>query len=410
MFAGSGRQRGWGIAGESILRVAVAGAGAFGRNHLRVYRELETAGQGVALAAAVEPDAARAAEAAAQYAIPVFASVDELLAADLKLNAATVAVPTVHHHAVAAALLDAGLDLLVEKPLAATLAEADDLIAIADKGKRILQPGHLERFNPAVLAIQPQLRRPMFFEAHRLSIFTPRSLDVDVVLDLMIHDLDIVLTFANSAVREVRAVGLPILSPKVDIANVRVEFESGCVANFTASRVSTERVRKLRFFEPRQYVSIDYARQDLLVIRVDGGAAKASPADLIAALPPHVAALLPPGIAEGIASGKIDLKKIDPAMIAQFAAMAKIDPAVIAQLVSPEASKAGLSFSKPEVTPGEPLRLEIQSFLDAVRSRQQPRVTARQGRNALALALEIQAAMEAHAHRAGLDDFFSPGA
>jgi predicted dehydrogenase len=132
-------------------------------------------------------------------------------------------------------LLDAGLDLLVEKPLAASLAEADDLIARAERGKRILQPGHLERFNPAVLAIQPQLRRPMFFESHRLSIFTPRALDVDVVLDLMIHDLDIVLTFAASPVREVRAVGLPILSPKVDIANVRVEFESGCVANFTAS-------------------------------------------------------------------------------------------------------------------------------------------------------------------------------
>ena len=138
------------------------------------------------------------------------------------------------------------------------------------KKDRILQPGHLERFNPAVLAVQPKLRRPMFFEAHRLSVFTPRALDVDVVLDLMIHDLDIVLTFAHSPVCEVRAVGLPILSPKVDIANVRVEFESGCVANFTASRVSTERVRKLRFFEPRQYVSIDYARQELLLIRLDG--------------------------------------------------------------------------------------------------------------------------------------------
>ena len=347
----------------------------------------------------------------------MFATVDELLAGDLKLDAATVAVPTVHHHAVASALLDAGLDLLVEKPLAGTLAEADELIALSEKGKRILQPGHLERFNPAVLAIQPQLRRPMFFEAHRLSIFTPRSLDVDVVLDLMIHDLDIVLTFANSPVREVRAVGLPILSPKVDIANVRVEFESGCVANFTASRVSTERVRKLRFFEPRQYVSIDYARRDLLVIRVDGVAGKASQADLIRSLPPHVAALLPPGIADGIASGKIDLGKIDPALIAQFAAMAKIDPAVIAQFAKPsdanngaEESKAGLSFSKPTVTPGEPLRLEIESFLEAVRTRREPRVTARQGRNALALALEIQAAMEAHAHRAGLADFFAPGA
>jgi predicted dehydrogenase len=397
---------------QAPLRVAVAGAGAFGKNHLRVYRELEAAGLGVALVAAVEPDAARAAETAAKYAIPLFSTVDELLAADLKLDAATVAVPTVHHHAVASALLDAGVDLLVEKPLAASLAEADDLIARAAKGQRILQPGHLERFNPAVLAIQPQLRRPMFFEAHRLSIFTPRALDVDVVLDLMIHDLDIVLTFAASPVREVRAVGLPILSPKVDIANVRVEFESGCVANFTASRVSTERVRKLRFFEPRQYVSIDYARQDLLVIKVNQG--KATPAELIASLPPQVASLLPPGIAEAVASGKIDLAKIDPALIAQFAAMAKIDPALIAhltaQLTSPAESKAGLSFSKPTVTPGEPLRLEILSFLESVRTRQQPQVTGRQGREALALALEIQASMAAHARRAGLEDFFKPGA
>jgi len=392
------------------LRVAVAGAGAFGRNHLRVYRELEAAGRGVALVAAIEPDADCAADVAARYAIPVFSTVDEALAADLNLHAATVAVPTVHHHAVALALLDAGLDLLVEKPLAATLAEADDLIRSAQIGGRILQPGHLERFNPAVLAVQPQLRRPMFFEAHRLSVFTPRALDVDVVIDLMIHDLDIVLTFANSPVREVRAVGLPILSPKVDIANVRVELESGCVANFTASRVSTERVRKLRFFEPRQYVSIDYARQDLLVIGIEAGVGKTSPAELIASLPPQVAAMLPPGIAEGIASGKIDLAKVDPAMIAQFADLAKIDPALIAQVTNPAESKAGLSFSKPAVTPGEPLRLEIESFLDAVRTRREPRVTARQGRNALALALEIQASMAAHAHRAGLEDFFSPGA
>ena len=393
---------------QDPLRVAVAGAGAFGKNHLRVYRELETAGLGVSLVAAIEPDSARAAETAAKYAIPVFATVDKLQAADLKLDAATVAVPTVHHHAVASQLLDAGLNLLVEKPLAASLAEADDLIARAERGKRILQPGHLERFNPAVLAIQPQLRRPMFFESHRLSIFTPRALDVDVVLDLMIHDLDIVLTFAASPVREVRAVGLPILSPKVDIANVRVEFESGCVANFTASRVSTERVRKLRFFEPRQYVSIDYARQDLLVIKVNED--KASPAELIASLPPQVAGLLPPGIAEGIASGKIDLAKIDAALIAQFAAMAKIDPALIAQLTSPAESKAGLSFSKPPVTPGEPLRLEILSFLESVRTRREPQVTARQGREALALALEIQASMAAHAKRAGLENFFNPGA
>ena len=355
------------------MRVAVAGAGAFGRNHLRVYRELETAGLGVALVAAVEPDAARAAETAEKYSIPVFATVGELLTADLRLDAASVAVPTVGHHAVASALLDAGLDLLVEKPLAATLAEADELVALAERKGRILQPGHLERFNPAVLAVEPKLRRPMFFEAHRLSVFTPRSLDVDVVLDLMIHDLDIVLTFARSPVREVRAVGLPIVSPKVDIANVRVEFESGCVANFTASRVSTERVRKLRFFEPRQYVSIDYARQDLLVIRLEGNV----PAELAAAL----------------AAGKLDA-----------AALAKLAAARAGAGPAP-----GLSLAKPEVTPGEPLRLEIESFLNAVRTRREPRVTARQGRDALALALEIQAAMAAHAERAGLKDFFESG-
>jgi predicted dehydrogenase len=319
------------------------------------------------------------------------------------LDAATVAVPTVHHQAVASSLLDAGMDLLVEKPLAASLSEADDLIDRAARHNRILQPGHLERFNPAILAVQPKLRRPMFFEAHRLSVFTPRSLDVDVVLDLMIHDLDIVLTFANSPVREVRAVGLPILSPKVDIANVRVEFESGCVANFTASRVSTERVRKLRFFEPRQYVSIDYARRDLLVIRIDpesGGAANA-----LAALPPHIAALIPPQIAADLVAGKID-----PALIAKFAASANLDPALVAQFTAPAGPAPGLSFVKPDVTPGEPLRLEIESFLDSVRTRREPRVSARQGRDALALALEIQTAMEAHAVRAGLEDFFAPGA
>jgi predicted dehydrogenase len=345
-----------------MLRVAVVGTGAFGRNHLRVYREL--AGHpsmgGVILAVAIEPDDARAAEVAETYDIPVFADVEAALSADLRLDAASVAVPTVHHHAVACQLLEAGVDCLVEKPIAATLAEADDLLAIAEKYGRVLQPGHLERFNPAVLAVEPKLTRPMFFEAHRLSVFTPRSLDVDVVLDLMIHDLDIVLTFAKSPVKEVRAVGLPVLSPKVDIANVRVEFESGCVANFTASRVSTERVRKLRFFEPRQYVSIDYARKDVLVIAVDKDFS----------LEQAMAAGAASGFSEGL---------------------------------------PGLSFSKPEVVPGEPLRLEILSFLDAVRSGRPPHVTARQGREALAVALEIQRAMVEHAGKAGLGSFFLQG-
>jgi predicted dehydrogenase len=399
------------------LRVAVAGAGAFGRNHLRVVRELETAGEGVALVAVVDPDAARAEEARKQYGIKVYATIDELLKADLKLDAAIVAVPTVKHHEVAAALLDArtgaGMDLLVEKPLAANLSEADDLIAQAERGGKILQPGHLERFNPAVLAVEPNLKRPMFFEAHRLSVFTPRALDVDVVLDLMIHDLDIVLTFSKSAVREVRAVGLPILSPKVDIANVRVEFESGCVANFTASRVSTERVRKLRFFEPRQYVSIDYARRDVLVIRIDPLAGEktfgrdSSDKSVAAAA------------AEFLSTGKLDSAVIQkllasgkiPATLVMKIAAAKNDPEKLKEIAkglagTQEGPAPGLSFVKPEVKEGEPLKLEILSFLESVRTRREPKVTARQGRAALELALTIQAAMAAHAERAGLGDFF----
>ena len=406
---------------EGQIRVAVAGAGAFGRNHLRVLRELESEQAGVALAAAVEPDEARADATAKQYGIPVFADAEAMLKADLRLDAACVAVPTVKHYEVASELLDAGLDLLIEKPLAASLPEADDLIKKQEKLRRIVQPGHLERFNPAVMAVEPQLARPMFFEAHRLSVFTPRALDVDVVLDLMIHDLDIVLTFARSAVREVRAVGLPILSPKVDIANVRVEMESGCVANFTASRVSTERVRKLRFFEPRQYVSIDYARRDVLVIRVDApmGAQPEEPG-----APPENA--LAQAAAEFLKTGKLDAATMQalatsgkvPAGLMMKVLAAKNNPERLQEiakgLAGPAAERSdgptpGLSFAKPEVTPGEPLRLEILAFLESVRTRRTPRVTAQQGRAALELALAIQAQMAAHAERAGLGDFFNGG-
>ncbi len=400
--------------------MAVAGAGAFGHNHLRVVRELEAAGEGAALVAAVEPDTARAAEAEKQYGVPVFSGIDELLKADLKVDAACVAVPTVKHHEVASALLDAGLDLLVEKPLAANLAEADDLIARAERGARMMQPGHLERFNPAVLAVEPTLKRPMFFEAHRLSVFTPRALDVDVVLDLMIHDLDIVLTLAKSPVREVRAVGLPILSPKVDIANVRVEFESGCVANFTASRVSTERVRKLRYFEPRQYVSIDYARRDVLVIRVeDSGVSGVSGVSEEQHSARGSSPQLAQVAAEFLRTGKFDPTVIQkllasgqvPATLVMQIAAAKNDPDKLKEIAKSltgthDGLAPGLSFSKPEVTPGEPLRLEIVSFLESVRTRQAPKVTAQQGRAALELALTIQAQMVAHAERAGLEDFF----
>jgi predicted dehydrogenase len=240
--------------------------------------------------------------------------------------------------------MEKGVDVLIEKPLAASLAEADELVKLAAAHKRIAQVGHLERFNPAVRATLPLLTQPMFFEVHRLSVFTPRSLDIDVVLDLMIHDLDVVLAFANSPVKEVRAVGLPILSGKVDIANVRLEFESGCVANFTASRVSTERVRKLRFFQPHQYVSVDYGRQEVLVFTVG---------------------------ADGAASG--------------------------APTVNPQ-----INMAKPAVTSEEPLHAELKSFLHAVRQRSAPVVPLEDGRRALALALEIVAAIREHGKKVGV--------
>jgi len=336
------------------LRVAVVGAGAFGRNHLRVYRELEQAGEAVRLAGVVDRDPAVAAEAAAKYGVPGFETIEACLAAVGPLNAASICVPTVHHPSAAEPLLAAGVDLLIEKPLAASLADADRILEMSRKYGRIVQAGHLERFNPAVTAARQHLHQPMFFESHRLSVFTPRSLDVDVVLDLMIHDLDIVLSLVASPVREVRAVGLPVLSNKVDIANVRLEFENGCVANFTASRVSTERVRKLRFFQSHQYLSLDFARQDLLMIDVTAAAG------------------------------------MDPAQLA-----------ALVEKVSQHPS-AGLSLKKILVEQGEPLRLEIASFLGAVRTRANPVVSGEDGRAALALALEINRAIAAHAERTGL--------
>ncbi len=327
------------------LSVAVVGAGAFGRNHARVYHELQQQGESVRLAGIVDPNRERAEALAAQFGTPAFASVGELLAAR-ELQAASVTVPTTLHLEVARELMRNGVEVLVEKPIAKSLEEADELISLARGQGRVAQVGHLERFNPAVRATIPLVTQPMFFEVHRLSVFTPRALDVDVVLDLMIHDLDVVLSLVASPLKEVRAVGIPILSDKVDIANVRMEFENGCVANFTASRVSTERVRKLRFFQPQQYISVDYSRQDLLVISVK-----------------------PPGTAVNDAK---------PAAFPQFA------------------------FTKPPVVQKEPLQAELQSFLKAVRREAPPVVSLEDGRRALGVALEITEQIGAHARRAGL--------
>ena len=320
----------------------MVGVGVFGRNHARVYKELELQGEAVRLLGVVDPDTTRADAVAREFDCKAFGSVQQLLTTHSEVQAASVAVPTVHHLSVSRELMASGVDVLIEKPLATSLDEADELLALAKKHKTIAQAGHLERFNPAVRATVPILTRPMFFEVHRLSVFTPRSLDVDVVLDLMIHDLDIVLAFAKSPIKEVRAVGLPILSGKVDIANVRLELESGCIANFTASRVSTERVRKLRFFQPRQYVSLDYGRQEVMVFTV-GSDSGATPS------------------------------------------------------VNPQ-----IGVTKPPVASEEPLHAELKAFLEAVRERSTPVVPLEDGRRSLALALQVVAAIREHGTKVGL--------
>jgi predicted dehydrogenase len=329
---------------DNPIFAAVVGVGVFGRNHARVYRELEQQGEAVRLVGVVDSNLDRADAVAREFGCRAFGSISQMLTTHSEIQAASVATPTVHHLEAAGQLMEAGVDVLVEKPLAASLSEADELVQLAAAHKRVSQVGHLERFNPAVRATLPLLTQPMFFEVHRLSVFTPRSLDVDVVLDLMIHDLDIVLSFANSPVKEVRAVGLPILSGKVDIANVRLEFESGCVANFTASRVSTERVRKLRFFQPRQYVSVDYGRQEVLVFTIGDD-----------------------GSAVGVPS------------------------------VNPQ-----IKIGKPPVTSEEPLHAELRSFLRSVRERSTPVVPLEDGQRALALALDIVNAVREHGKKVGL--------
>ena len=245
------------------IRVAVIGAGVFGRHHLRVLSQSLNA----TLVGVVDADRERAAQAAAEHNCLTFATLGELQG---EIDAAVVAVPTSLHAEVGCELLASGIDVLVEKPIAADLASARRLVDTAAEHERILQIGHLERFNPAVAALKKIASIPLFFEIHRLSLFSPRSLDVDVVLDLMIHDLDIVLDLAGTMPEEIRAAGISILSDKVDIANVRLAFPGGCIANLTASRVSTERVRKLRLFQPHQYISLDYQKQEAVAYTVSG--------------------------------------------------------------------------------------------------------------------------------------------
>jgi len=330
------------------IRLGVVGVGDFGRNHVRVYRELEEA----ELVGVVDADAERARAVAREFHTEVL---PDLAALAGRVDAVSLAVPTAEHARMGCWLLEQGIDLLVEKPMAASLEEADQLIAAAKRTGGILQVGHLERFNPAVVAAEKIVSRPLFFEVHRLGVFSPRSLDVDVVYDLMIHDLDIVLALGNAPVDDLRAAGIPIMTDKIDIAHARIEFSSGAVANLTASRVSTERVRKLRFFQEHEYISIDYARQDALRVRV---ASSGGP------VPSRY------GTGDGQAP--------------QF------------------------SFERLPTQPEEPLRAELRAFLESVRERSRPRVDGAAGRRALELADRVMASILEHAQRVQRSVFAPP--
>ena len=236
------------------------GAGKFGQNHVRHL----SVHAGVQLVAVADPNAA----ARAQFpAVETLADYRELIG---RIDCAVVAAPSSQHAEIGSALLSAGVDVLMEKPIAEDAAGARQLVEQATAHGRILQIGHLERFNPAVEALAKKIKLPLFFEVHRLSAFSPRSLDIDVVLDLMVHDLDLLLAFTGQLPSAIHAAGIRVLSAKVDIANVRLEFPSGCVANLTASRVSTEQVRKLRLFQPHEYHSLDFAKQELFSIQAGG--------------------------------------------------------------------------------------------------------------------------------------------
>jgi predicted dehydrogenase len=298
--------------------VAVVGVGALGQHHARVYAELPEA----RLVGVYDTDAERAAGVAQTYGVRAFERLADL---PPEVRAVSVAVPTVDHHPVARALLEAGKDVLVEKPIAATLAEADDLIALAASRQAVLQVGHIERFNPAVDVLKAHATDPRFIEVHRLGSFSPRSLDIDVVLDLMVHDLDIVLALDGTDPLQIDAVGVPVLTPRVDIANARLRFASGLIANLTASRVSAERVRKFRVFAPKRYISVDFTAREAQVYR----------------------------------------------------------------LLEDEAGRPDISIERTAAPDEEPLRRQLAAFVRAVGERGVPVVSGTDGRRALALALTI---------------------
>ncbi|HEU5174104.1 MAG TPA: Gfo/Idh/MocA family oxidoreductase [Gemmatimonadaceae bacterium] len=313
--------------------MGVVGAGGLGYHHVRILREMPE----VRFVGFHDARADRAAQVATELGVTAFADLDELIAA---CDALTIVVPTPAHHAVASRALAAGRHLLVEKPLAVTLAEADELVDLARQHGVVLQTGHVERFNRAIRAALPYVDRPRFIESDRLAPFNPRGADVAVVLDLMIHDIDLVRILVGGRVESLSAVGVPVLTPTVDIANARLTFESGAVANITASRVSRERMRKLRIFQPSGYLSLDLGAGTGEFFRM---------------------------------RGEIDLR------------------AMAAAARSLEEFVERVPLEAPE---GEPLRLEFQSFLQAIRGEAPVVVSGEDGREALAVALGIVAEIE----------------
>jgi predicted dehydrogenase len=305
------------------MKVAVIGVGHLGRHHARILAAMA----GTEMIAVVDTNAQRAAEIAAQYGTRAYTNWQDLVG---RVDAVTIAAPTDVHASIAAPLLEHGVHVLVEKPMSATTSEADVLLRLARNGGAVLAVGHTERFNPAVVHAKSLVKDPRFIEVHRLGMFPDRSLDIDVVFDLMIHDLDLVLDMVGSDVDAVEAVGVPVLTPRVDIANVRLRFANGCIANLTASRISRDRVRKIRFFQRDAYISVDYTAQEVELYR-----------------------LVPQ-------SGQMPV----------------------------------IEGGKRDVAREEPLKRELDDFVDAIRQRRPPVVTGEQGRAALALAERVVERME----------------
>jgi len=303
---------------DKKIRVGVIGVGYLGRFHAQKYAAME----GAELAGAADVDPARAEAVAKECGTAAFTDYRELLE---RTDAVSIVVPTVHHHRVAMDCLERGIDILLEKPMTVTLAEADALIRLADEKQLILQVGHLERFNPAVLAVQPLLKNPLFIEAHRLSVFKNRGTDVDVILDLMIHDIDIILSMVKSPVQSIHTVGAPVITQLTDIANARIVFENGCTANITVSRISLDNVRKMRIFQPGRYLAVDFGKKEVMAVRLKQEA------------------------------GGFPLPEI-----------------------------SNHAFQEQDV-----LELELREFVENVRLRRQPTVSGREGRRALEIALDV---------------------